>query len=73
MSDDNVETRLETLEQQVKDILARITASDTDGRQAKDWRKSLGMFDDRPAMKQIDEQGQRIRRQDREQVENDYS
>ncbi len=33
----------------------------------KDWRKSLGMFDDHPLMKQIDKAGQLIRQQDREQ------
>lgn len=33
----------------------------------KDWRKSLGMFDDHPVMKQVDEAGKLIRQQDREQ------
>ena len=72
MTDSKVETRLDTLEQQVKAILNRISTSDSESR-AKDWRRSLGMFDGHPAMKQIDEEGQRIRQQDREQVTNDRS
>jgi glycine cleavage system aminomethyltransferase T len=73
MSDANFETRLNTLEQQVQDILARLAAPNGNGPRHRDWRDSLGMFDQSPMMRQIDEEGRRIRQQDREQVANDHS
>jgi ribonuclease HI len=46
-----------------------VTPADSEslGSVPRDWRRSLGMFDDHPAMKQIDEAGQRIRQEDRDQ------
>lgn len=73
MSDANFETRLNSLEQQVQDILARLAAPNGNGPRHRDWRHSLGMFDQSPMMRQIDEEGRRIRQQDREQVANDHS
>ncbi len=67
MSDTQLEQRIQTLEQQMRDVLQSIQTSSSRGSVTKDWRKSLGMFDDRPLMKQIDEAGQLIRQQDREQ------
>ena len=67
MSDTQLEQRIQKLEQQMRDVLQSIQTSSSRGTVTKDWRKSLGMFDDRPLMKQIDEAGQRVRQQDREQ------
>ena len=73
MSENKVEDRLDNLEQQVRQIMDRIGGDDQAAEQGQDWRKSLGMFNDRPVMKEIDEEGRRIRQQDREQVANDHS
>jgi len=51
----------------MRDVLQNIQSSSSRDSVTKDWRKSLGMFDDHPLMKQIDEAGQLIRQQDREQ------
>jgi hypothetical protein len=67
MSDSPIEQRIQTLEQQMQDVLRRIQSSSVPGPTTKDWRKSLGMFDDHPVMKQIDKAGQLVRQQDREQ------
>ena len=67
MSDTQLEKRIQTLEQQMQDVLLSIQSSPSRSSATKDWRKSLGMFDDHPLMKQIDEAGQLIRQQDREQ------
>jgi len=67
MSDTQLEKRIQTLEQQMRDVLESIQSSPPRAATAKDWRKSLGMFDDHPLMKQIDEAGQILRQQDREQ------
>jgi len=67
MSDSQIEQRIQTLEQQMRDVLQSVQSSPPRGSVTKDWRKSLGMFDDHPLMKQIDEAGRLIRQQDREQ------
>jgi len=73
MSENKVEDRLDSLEQQVRKIMDRIGDENQAAEQGQNWRKSLGMFNDRPVMKDIDEEGQRIRQEDREQVANDHS
>jgi hypothetical protein len=35
----------------------------------KDWRSTLGLFADDPIMKEIDEEGRRIREADRQQAQ----
>ena len=67
MSDTSLERRLQTLEQQMQDVLNRLQSSPAPTPPTKDWRKSLGLFDDHPVMKQIDQAGQLVRQQDREQ------
>ena len=67
MSDSKLEQRIQTLEQQMRDVLQNTQSASSRDSVTKDWRKSLGMFDDHPLMKQIDEAGQLIRQQDREQ------
>jgi hypothetical protein len=66
MSDAPLEQRIQTLEQQMQHVLLRIQSSSPPNPPTKDWRRSLGMFDDHPVMKQIDEAGQLARQQDRE-------
>lgn len=63
MDDSSIENRLDTLEQQVRRILGVIQGANSEQRAVKDWRQSLGMFNDRPGMKQIDEEGKQIRQQ----------
>ena len=67
MSDTPLEQRIQTLEQQMQDVLMSIQSSPAPVTATKDWRKSLGMFDNHPVMKQIDKAGQLVRQQDREQ------
>jgi len=73
MSENKVEDRLANLEQQVRQIMDRISDENQAAEQGQNWQKSLGMFNDRPVMKEIDEEGRRIRQEDREQVANDHS
>lgn len=73
MEENNVENRLATLEDQVQRILSAINDGDTVAPKVKDWRRSLGMFDDDSSMKEIDKEGRQIRERDREQVANDHS
>ena len=74
MPDNKLEQRLDSLEQQVRFLMERIqsTPVQTNSPQ-RDWRKSVGMFNDRPIMKEIDAEGIRIREEDRERAGNDYS
>ena len=58
MTETQLEQRIITLEQQMRDVIQKIQSSPSQGTRTKDWRKSLGMFDDHPLMKQIDEDGQ---------------
>ncbi len=67
MSDTPLEQRIQTLEQQMQSVLMKIHSSSSPIPPTKDWRKSLGMFDDHPVMQQIDKAGQLVRQQDREQ------
>ena len=73
MDDNSVENRLNNLQEQVEQILGAIHSDDAKLPKVKDWRRSLGMFDQNPLMKEIDKEGERIRQMDREQVANDHS
>lgn len=68
-----IEARLETLEAQVRTIIERLHERGSGTVRGKDWRKSLGMFDKHPSMKELDEEGVRIRQADREQALDDHS
>ena len=68
MSDTQLEQRILTLEQQMREVIQKIQSSPSQSARTKDWRRSLGMFDDHPLMRQIDEDGERIRQEDREQA-----
>ena len=65
MSSQSLEERVETLERDVAQLMA---AKPTEpGRD--DWKKTVGMFPaDDPVMKQIDEEGRKIREADRERA-----
>jgi hypothetical protein len=67
MSNTALEQRIQTLEQQMQDVLTRIQSAPAPRPPAKDWRGSLGMFDDHPVMRQIDSAGELVRQRDREQ------
>ena len=66
MSDTSLEQRIEMLEKQMQVVLRRVHSSSGRISEIKDWRKSLGMFDDHPVMKQIDKAGQLFRQLDRD-------
>jgi len=67
MSESKIEERILTLEQQMREVIQNIQSIPLQNPGTKDWRKSLGMFDEHPVMKQIDENGRRIRQDDRGQ------
>ncbi len=67
MSESKIEERILTLEQQMREVIQKIQSTPLQNSETKDWRKSLGMFNEHPVMKQIDENGRRIRQDDREQ------
>ncbi len=56
-----LEERLARVEQLVEELVRK---SNSPERQ-KDWRRTIGMFDGDPVMKEIIEEGRRIREQDR--------
>ena len=65
-------TRPATLEARVaalEETVAKLLTTSEAAADKKDWRCSLGMFADDPIMKQIDEEGRRIRDQDRQQAQ----
>jgi len=66
METSNVESRLQSLEEQMREVLNIVKVSALGNKPTKDWRRALGMFDDDQIMKQIDEAGRHIRQQDRE-------
>ena len=60
-----LEERVAALEETVAQLLLQ-----SDSVVAKkDWRSTLGMFADDPIMKEIDEEGRRIREADRQQAQ----
>mgnify|MGYP006969420868 FL=1 len=69
MAETNLEDRVATLEKQVADLMERILAPPPEN----DWRSTIGMFKDDPIMRQVDEEGRKIREADREQARRDYS
>ncbi len=61
MSEVTLEERVTKLEKLVDTLLRRRDMS----AHKKDWRRTAGMFDGDPLMKEIIEEGQRIREEDR--------
>lgn len=69
MAETNLEERVAALEKQVANLMERILAPPPQS----DWRSTLGMFKDDPVMREIQEEGRKIREADREQARHDYS
>jgi hypothetical protein len=65
MSHTTLEQRVAALENTVAELLAR-SRSTSDKR---DWRRAIGMFANDPVMKEIDEEGRRIREEDRREAQ----
>ncbi len=65
MPETTLEQRVAALEKSMAQLLAQ---SGPDSRR-KDWRRVVGMFADDAVMKQIDEEGRRIREEDRNEAE----
>ena len=62
MPEATLEERVIKLERLVDTLLQRVDVSE----HKKDWRRTAGLFDGDPLMKEIIEEGQRIREEDRE-------
>jgi hypothetical protein len=60
-----LEERVAALEARVAQLLSQADA----GGAKKDWRSTLGMFADGALMKEIDEEGRRIREAERQQAQ----
>jgi hypothetical protein len=61
-----------TLEERVaalEETVARLLSQSDSVVAKKDWRSTVGMFADDPIMKEIDEEGRRIREADRQQAQ----
>ncbi len=63
MTNAALEERIIALEETVATILEKVSTSQS---AVRDWRKTLGMFDNDSLMKEIDEEGRKIREADRE-------
>ena len=59
------EFTLESLAKRVEALEVALAAKDPNGS-PKDWRKAVGMFAGSEFMKQVDEEGRRIREAERE-------
>ena len=64
-----LEQRVDVLEKRVAEVSARILAPMPE----KDWRSTLGMFAGDPVMREIDEEGRKIREAEREEARRDHS
>jgi hypothetical protein len=67
MSHDTLEERVAALEQQMEQLTKRLLPGEKLPPE-KDWRSTLGMFANDPIMKEIIEEGRKIRELDREQT-----
>ena len=64
-----IEERLERLERLVDDVLNRLSH---EGKPQKDWRRTIGMFDEDPVMRDVIEGALRRREEERKQFYEDY-
>ena len=65
MPETTLEERVTTLEKLVAELMHK---ADT-AVQKKDWRRTVGMFDGDPIMKEIIDEGRRVREADRRQAD----
>jgi hypothetical protein len=61
VSEVTLEERVTTLEKLVEELIHKVDPS----VRKKDWRRTVGMFSGDPIMKEIIEEGRRIREEDR--------
>lgn len=61
MSETTLEERVVKLEQLMDTVLQRVDIA----TRKKDWRRTSGMFDNDPLIKEIIAEGQRVRAEDR--------
>jgi hypothetical protein len=52
----------------VEQLVAELVRKSEFSQRPKDWRRTVGMFDGDPVMKEIIDEGRRIREQDRAQA-----
>lgn len=64
MSQNTLEERVTALERQVEQLTKRLLPGEKVPPK-KDWRSTVGMFANDPIMKEIDEEGRKIREEDR--------
>ncbi len=69
MSQSTLEERVSALEQQVAALMNRVLTL----RVEKDWRSTVGMFTGDRLIKEIDEEGHKVREADREHAQGDHS
>ena len=67
MSQQTLEERVAALEHQVANLTKRLLPGEKTLPE-KDWRSTVGMFANDPIMKEIIEEGRKIRERDREQA-----
>jgi hypothetical protein len=62
MTQPTLDERVSALERTVAELLA---SRPNTGSDEKDWRSTIGMFDNDPVMKEIQDEGRKIREADR--------
>lgn len=70
MSQQTLEERVAALEHQMEELSKRLLPGEKLPPK-KDWRTAVGMFSDDPIMKEIIEEGRKIRERDRELTRDD--
>ncbi len=64
MTQSTLEERVSAIEKTLAQLLAHMKSSDKE----KDWRSTIGMFAADPVMKQIQEEGEKIRKAERQEA-----
>jgi hypothetical protein len=72
MSQPTLEERVAALEHQMEELTKRLLPSEKQPAK-KDWRSTVGMLANDPIMKEIIEEGRKIRERDRELTRDDHS
>jgi hypothetical protein len=67
MSQRTLEERVSSLEQTVAGLVGVANA----GRQNRDWRSTIGMFEGDPVIREIQEEGRRLREAERRESQQD--
>jgi hypothetical protein len=64
MTQQTLEDRVSAIEKTLAQLLAHMKSANN----GKDWRSTIGMFSDDPVMKQIQEEGEKIRKAERQEA-----